>query len=571
MSLALGHLPRRGGAQERDPHEDLDLAADPGERRPACRRRRPASTSTRCSPSTRPSGRATTRRSCSRPRAPSPTGPARRSSSSRAARSTRPTSRPGSCTGSRATRSSRSRPTSATRCAEKTLIRSDLYLADEVFMCGTAAEVTPVRSVDDQEIGVGPITQELQKAYLDTVQGQERPLGAVARARAEHDRAREPSRRADAAAIGALAARGSTSATRSSCSRCCARGGSRSGPTGPRFEELLAEAVGAPHCAAVSSGTAGPAPLHACSPGVGPGRRGDHLAVLVRRLRELRDLRGRDAGLRRHRPATRSTSTRRRSRPRSRRGRRRSSRSTSSATRASSTSCARSATGTGSRSSRTPARRSAPATRAGRSARTATWRRGPSTRTSRSRPARAARSRRARPRSTSCSSRSATRAASRRRAGSSTAGSASTTGSTTSRPRSGSASSSGSTRSSQARREVAERYTRAARRPRRRDAARRRRRPRPLVVRLRRQAAAGRRPRRRDGAARRRGDRDRALPAVDPPPVVHARALRLRRGAVPGERGRERADDGDPVPRAPAARGRRSASSRRCARALEAA
>jgi branched-chain amino acid aminotransferase len=55
--------------------------------------------------------------------------------------------------------------------AEKTLIRSDLYLADEVFMCGTAAEVTPVRSVDDQEIGVGPITQALQTAYLDTVKG----------------------------------------------------------------------------------------------------------------------------------------------------------------------------------------------------------------------------------------------------------------------------------------------------------------------------------------------------------------------------------------------------------------
>ena len=63
--------------------------------------------------------------------------------------------RPGSCTGSRATRSRRSRRTSATRCVEKSLIRSDLYLADEVFMCGTAAEVTPLRSVDDHEIGVG--------------------------------------------------------------------------------------------------------------------------------------------------------------------------------------------------------------------------------------------------------------------------------------------------------------------------------------------------------------------------------------------------------------------------------
>jgi len=54
---------------------------------------------------------------------------------------------------------------------EKTLIRSDLYLADEVFMCGTAAEVTPVRSVDDQEIGVGAVTLEIQKTYLDTVRG----------------------------------------------------------------------------------------------------------------------------------------------------------------------------------------------------------------------------------------------------------------------------------------------------------------------------------------------------------------------------------------------------------------
>jgi branched-chain amino acid aminotransferase len=54
---------------------------------------------------------------------------------------------------------------------EKAIIRSDLYLADEVFMCGTAAEVTPLRSVDDHEIGVGPITLEIQQAYLDTVRG----------------------------------------------------------------------------------------------------------------------------------------------------------------------------------------------------------------------------------------------------------------------------------------------------------------------------------------------------------------------------------------------------------------
>jgi branched-chain amino acid aminotransferase len=55
---------------------------------------------------------------------------------------------------------------------EKTLIRSDLYLADEMFMCGTAAEVTPVRSVDDRDVGApGPVTKEIQTAYLDTVKG----------------------------------------------------------------------------------------------------------------------------------------------------------------------------------------------------------------------------------------------------------------------------------------------------------------------------------------------------------------------------------------------------------------
>jgi branched-chain amino acid aminotransferase len=54
---------------------------------------------------------------------------------------------------------------------EKSLIRTDLYTADEVFMTGTAVEVTPVRAVDDHEIGAGPVTLELQKAYQDTVQG----------------------------------------------------------------------------------------------------------------------------------------------------------------------------------------------------------------------------------------------------------------------------------------------------------------------------------------------------------------------------------------------------------------
>ena len=55
---------------------------------------------------------------------------------------------------------------------ERNLIRTDLYLADEMFMVGTAAEVTPIRSVDDNEIGPpGEITRKLQQTYLDLVRG----------------------------------------------------------------------------------------------------------------------------------------------------------------------------------------------------------------------------------------------------------------------------------------------------------------------------------------------------------------------------------------------------------------
>jgi len=52
--------------------------------------------------------------------------------------------------------------------------REMLYTADEVFFTGTAAEITPVRSVDRVPVGrgvVGPVTRTLQKAYLDLVHG----------------------------------------------------------------------------------------------------------------------------------------------------------------------------------------------------------------------------------------------------------------------------------------------------------------------------------------------------------------------------------------------------------------
>jgi branched-chain amino acid aminotransferase len=56
---------------------------------------------------------------------------------------------------------------------EEQLLRHDLYLADEAFLTGTAAEVVPIRSVDDREIGNrGEITRSLQEAYFAAVRGE---------------------------------------------------------------------------------------------------------------------------------------------------------------------------------------------------------------------------------------------------------------------------------------------------------------------------------------------------------------------------------------------------------------
>ncbi|MBV1950614.1 MAG: branched-chain amino acid transaminase [Cycloclasticus sp.] len=57
---------------------------------------------------------------------------------------------------------------------EKRITRDEVYVADEAFFTGTAAEVTPIREVDDRTIGNGgrgPITERLQTLYFDAVQG----------------------------------------------------------------------------------------------------------------------------------------------------------------------------------------------------------------------------------------------------------------------------------------------------------------------------------------------------------------------------------------------------------------
>jgi len=59
---------------------------------------------------------------------------------------------------------------------ERNMVRTDLYLADEVFFTGTAAELTPIREVDDRTVGAGhrgPVTKELQDAFFSATRGED--------------------------------------------------------------------------------------------------------------------------------------------------------------------------------------------------------------------------------------------------------------------------------------------------------------------------------------------------------------------------------------------------------------
>ena len=57
---------------------------------------------------------------------------------------------------------------------ERNITRDEVYSADEAFFTGTAAEVTPIKELDRRKIGKGkrgPMTQEIQSIYFDTVKG----------------------------------------------------------------------------------------------------------------------------------------------------------------------------------------------------------------------------------------------------------------------------------------------------------------------------------------------------------------------------------------------------------------
>lgn len=59
------------------------------------------------------------------------------------------------------------------RVEETNLTRADLYCADEAFMTGTAAEIVPIRSVDDRDLGeVGEVTKKVQEVFFSAVHGE---------------------------------------------------------------------------------------------------------------------------------------------------------------------------------------------------------------------------------------------------------------------------------------------------------------------------------------------------------------------------------------------------------------
>ena len=63
-----------------------------------------------------------------------------------------------------------------TKLLKKRITRDEVYIADEAFFTGTAAEVLPVRVLDSRTIGAGsrgPVTEKLQTLYFDTVTGKD--------------------------------------------------------------------------------------------------------------------------------------------------------------------------------------------------------------------------------------------------------------------------------------------------------------------------------------------------------------------------------------------------------------
>ncbi len=149
--------------------QDLVVHAPPRQRHHVRRQGHAATTSIRSSPTRKPRTTATTRRCCSTRRATWPRAPARTSSSSSNGELYTPDLDSARWRASRATRSSTLARDLGITVIEKRITRDEVYCADEAFFTGTAAEVTPIRELDNRQIGAGrrgPITTQAAGAVL---------------------------------------------------------------------------------------------------------------------------------------------------------------------------------------------------------------------------------------------------------------------------------------------------------------------------------------------------------------------------------------------------------------------
>jgi branched-chain amino acid aminotransferase len=65
-------------------------------------------------------------------------------------------------------------------CLVRPIDRSELYVADEVFLCGTGGQISAVASIDHRPIGdggIGPVTRQIMDVYFDAVKGRNQAYG----------------------------------------------------------------------------------------------------------------------------------------------------------------------------------------------------------------------------------------------------------------------------------------------------------------------------------------------------------------------------------------------------------
>ena len=166
--VAVGRVPRGRRPGEGHTRQDVVVHAPPRQHHDVRRQGLRAITPIRSSPTRKRRRTATTRRCCSIRRATSPKARARTSSSSATASSTTPDLSSGALNGiTRDTIITFARELGIP-IVERRITRDEVYSADEAFFTGTAAEVTPIRELDNRQIGAGhrgPITAKLQHSF----------------------------------------------------------------------------------------------------------------------------------------------------------------------------------------------------------------------------------------------------------------------------------------------------------------------------------------------------------------------------------------------------------------------